>query len=189
MVAEVFIPLEELNINDITIHPPTSAYPIRIPTALISYTNTIYSLPKLSVFTPFFTIYSWNHLKGRLELEGCLSKFNDFFDYIVKTLIKNPEWCSQPKITYDDIKNKLQPFIINKRLVLYINTQKTEETVIYVKEKNIIQRKTDVSNDLFHPGQQVRIALRFQGIVFLKNSNGNLNFRIQHQVASVYIKE
>jgi len=188
MAAEVFIPLEGLNVDNIIIHSPTSAYPVRIPTALISYTNQLYSLPKLSIFTPFLTIHSWDSTKGRLELDGTFTKFNDFFEMILKTLVKNPEWSSQTKNTNEDIKSKLQPFIINKRLVLYINSQRNEETVIYMKENDTIQRTYDVTNETFHSGQQVRIALRFQGIVFLKNTTGNLNYRIQHQVASVYVK-
>ena len=186
MTAEVFIPLEGLNIDDIIIHPPTSAYPIRIPTALISYKNSLYELPKLSIFTPLMTIHSWDSIKGRLEMDGVFSKFNELYEMILKTLVKNPKWSSSVKTSYDEIKSKLQSFIINKRLVLYINTQKNDETILYTKKENILQRTYDITNDSFHSGQQVRIALRFQGIVFLKNSSANINYRIQHQVASVY---
>lgn len=188
MTAEVFIPLEVLHINDIIIHPPTSAYPVRIPTAMISYANDLYSLPKLSIFTPFFTVHSWNSSKGRLELDGSFSKLNELFEKILITLVNNPSWSSHAKTTYEEVKSKLQPFIINKRFVVYINTQKNEETVIYTKDKSGIHRKYNVTDDILETGQQIRIGIRFQGIVFLKNTTGILNYRIQHHVVNVFVK-
>ena len=183
--AEVFLPLEDLDVKNIVIHPPTSSYPIRIPLSIVSYTST-FTMPKLSILTPFLKVHSWDASKGRLEVVATevLPVIRSLEETILQKLVKNPNWSSLTSHTYEEVKGRFQPLIINSILRFYTNNQDSEGITVY--NNTIIEK---LSETTFHPGQYVRIALRFQGLVFLKNCNGGLFYRLQHQITRIYCKE
>jgi hypothetical protein len=43
-IAEVFLPLQTMNIKNIVVNPPISVYPIRTPIATILYNATLNSV-------------------------------------------------------------------------------------------------------------------------------------------------
>jgi aspartate carbamoyltransferase regulatory subunit len=187
-IAEVFLPLQTMNISSICLHPPVSVYPVRIPTVHISYKNSIFTLPNLAIFTPFLIVKSWDAIKGRLELcDGggdSFTKLQALHESILKILVLNPSWSSVSAISYTELKSKFQPLIANKVLRLYLTNQDLDGITVYSKDSVV----KGVSDKSFQPKQQLRIALRLQGIVLLKNSNSSLFYRLQHQVASIYTK-
>jgi len=187
-IAEVFLPLQIMNISSIYLHPPVSVYPVRIPTVHISYKNSIFTVPKLAIFTPFLSVKTWDAKKGILELyDSCgdsFSKLQALHESILKTLVSHPSWSSVPNITYEEIKAKFQPLIVNKVLTLYLNNQDSDGITVYSKD-SCTKGMLDTS---LQPKQRIRVALRFQGVVFLKNNNSSLFYRLQHQVSSIYIK-
>jgi hypothetical protein len=182
--AEIFTPLETIEIDKIIIHPPVSSYPIRIPTSVLSYTN-IFTMPKLSVLTPFLKIHSWDNSKGRLELvvSDISQVLLSLQEKLLQKIVRNPAWSSLTSHTYEEVRGRFQPILTNGIMPLYLNNQGPEgltvhngTTVEYISESSLQQ------------GQEVRVALRFQGLVFLKNSNGGLFYRLQHQVSRIYCK-
>jgi hypothetical protein len=103
--VEVFLPLQKLNIDSIIVSPPTSLYPIKIPTANISYKHENFTLPKLSIFTPFLTVTSWDPVKGRLDLvdnlhTNSLEILQNLQDFVINCIIENPEWSNTLKISF-----------------------------------------------------------------------------------------
>jgi hypothetical protein len=186
-IAEVFLPLQTMNIKNIVVNPPISVYPIRTPIATILYKDPMFTLQKISILTPFLTIHSWDPKKGRLELsdssEGLsLLKLQAFYECLLKSLIAHPEWSGVPKITVDELKMRFQPIVANKLITLYINDQ---HDGLYSYSKKWVKGVTD---DLLQPGQQVRIALRFQGLMFLKNDSPVTFYRLQHQITKLYFR-
>ena len=182
--AELFIPLENLDIDNMTIHPPTSIYPIRIPVSILSYTTT-FIMPKLCILTPFLKIHSWDATNGRLELVAgeMTSIINSLQETLIQKLVKNPNWSSLTSHTYEDVKGRFQPLVINNNIVLYTTIQ-CPDTIIIYNDTGIHH----ISENSFQKGQYARVALRFQGLVFLKNMNGGLFYRLQHQISRIYCK-
>jgi hypothetical protein len=182
--AEVFIPLENLQLENIRIHPPTSPYPIRIPTSILSYTTT-FTMPKLSVLTPFLKVHSWDFSKGRLELVvGDMSHIVlNLQELLIQKIVKNPAWSSLASHSYDEVKGRFQPIVTNGIIPLYLNNQGPEGISVHTGDT-----VKYISESALQHGQQVRVALRFQGLVFLKNTNGGLFYRLQHQVTRIYCK-
>jgi len=186
--AEVFLPLEKLEVDKITIHPPISPYPVRIPISHLSYTicsQGFATMPKLSILTPFLKIHSWDPLKGRLELiaDDVSLILQSLQEALIQKIIKNPAWSSLTNHTYAEVKGRLQPIILNNILPLYLNNQGPEG--ITINNENTINYNL---NNCLQQGQQIRVALKFQGLIFLKNSNGGLFYRLQHQVTRIYCK-
>ena len=102
---------------------------------------------------------------------------------IIKKLSENPEWSNSSKITLDEVKGRFQPIISKGLLVLYINSNNSDKINIYNKNSS----KKGVPDNLFYQGQKLRVALQFQGIFFLKNSQGKLFYRLQHQILSIFL--
>ena len=181
--AEVFIPLENLQLENIRIHPPTSPYPIRIPTSILSY-SSCFTMPKLSVLTPYLKIHSWDSSKGRLELiAGDMSQvLLNLQELLLQKIIKNPAWSSLMSHSYEEVKGRFQPILTNGIIPMYLNNQGPEGISLHTGDS------VKYTLESLQSGQQVRVALRFQGLVFLKNSNGGLFYRLQHQVTRIYCK-
>lgn len=183
--TETFIPLDNLDVNYIDIHDPLSSYPIRVPVASISYTNSLYTIPRLSIFTKLVNVVAWDSEKFRLDLSDAenFGPLQEFQECIIKKISENPEWSNCSKISVDEVRTRFQPIISKGLLSLYINSNNSDKINIY---NNKTSRK-GVSDNLFYQGQQLRIALRFQGIFFMKNSQGKLFYRLQHQIISIFM--
>ena len=185
--AEVFLPLQTMNIKNIVVNPPISGYQNRIPISIITYKNPMFTLPKVSILTQLLTIHSWDPKKGRLELidspEGlALLKLQALYEHILKTLCINPEWSNLNKINPEEIKSYFQPIVSNKIITFYINDQQEK---IYSYSNKWTKGVTD---KLLQPGQQVRIAIRFQGLMYLRNNSPITFYRLQHQIAKIYFR-
>jgi len=183
--TEVFIPLDRLDIKYIDIHSPLSSYPIRVPVSNISYSNSLYTIPRLSIFTKLVNVASWDPEKFRLELSDAdnFSRLQELQETIIKKISENPEWSNCSKISLDEVRARFQPVITKGLLPLYINSNNSDKIIVYSKNTS----KKGVTDNLFYQGQQLRISLRFQGIFFLKNSQGKLFYRLQHQITSIFL--
>jgi hypothetical protein len=183
--TEIFIPLEKMDCNYIDVHVPIPIYPIRVPVANISYKNTLYTLPRLSIFTKLVNVVSWDSEKFRLELSDAenFGKLQELQESIIKRISENPEWSNCSKISIDEVRVRFQPIITKGLLSLYINSNNSDKINVYTNKTS----KKGVSDNLFYQGQQLRIALRFQGIFFMKNSQGKLFYRLQHQINSIFL--
>jgi hypothetical protein len=192
MSLEIFIPLQNLDINNVHIHPPTSTYPLRIPTSLLSYSNSLCTIPKISVLTDSFFVHNWDPIKGKLELvePKQVHSFKNIIalqELVIQKLIENPSWSSFTKYNNEDIQARFQYPIYNNIFTLFLNNKGPEGIFIHSADgsKKLTLTST-VPEKLFHQGQRLRIALRFQGLVFLKNTNSKLFYRLQHQIAHIY---
>jgi hypothetical protein len=181
---DVYIPIQTLNLKQIEVHTPLSIYPMKLPVAVLSYKTPIYNMPKLSIFTTILTIQAWDHVKFRLELsdEGCFLPLLDLQDTLIQTIMKHPEWSGTNKLTLEEVRSRFQPIISKNLLTHYLHSNTSNKLLIYSAGS-----KKPVAHDSFHVGQKIRVAIRFQGLLFLKNTQGNLFYRLQHQVSAVYL--
>jgi len=182
---EVYIPIQTLDPKAVVISSPVSIYPMKLPVASLSYKTPIYTIPRLNIFTKGLTVHSWDPAKFRLELTD-----NDGFAALIElqeTLIafiaQHPEWSGCNKLSVEEVRIKFQPIISKNLLTLYINLNSSDKITIHSKDSS----KKGVSHESFHQGQQIRVALNFQGLLFLKNSQGSLFYRLQHQIMAMYV--
>jgi hypothetical protein len=192
MSAEIFIPLQNLVMDNVIVHPPTSTYPLRIPTSILSYSNSICTIPRFAVLTESFIVHNWDPVKGKLELAEprqvpSFKKLVGLQELLIQKLVENPSWSSLQKTTYEDIQSRFQHPIFNSIFTLFLNNKGPEGIFIHsVEGLKKLTLTSVLPEKLFHQGQRLRIALRFQGLVFLKNTNSKLFYRLQHQIAHIY---
>ena len=181
---EVYIPIQNLQLKYMQIHTPLSIYPMKLPVAMISYKTPIYTIPKLSIFTTILTVQAWDPVKFRLELsdEGGFLPLLELQDTLIHSILKQPEWTGSSKLTLEEVRGRFQPIIVKNLLTLYLHSNTNHKLFMYSPNS-----KKPVSHDSFHVGQKVRVAIRFKGLFFLKNAQGNLFYRLQHQVSAVYV--
>jgi len=181
---EVYIPIKTLDIKGLVVSSPVSIYPMKLPIAILSYKTPIYTIPKLSIFTDILTVHSWDPVKFRLELtiEEGFKTMTELQETLITTISQHPEWSGANKISLEEVRGRFQPLISKNILTLYLHSNTAEKVIIQSSNS-----KKSVTHDSFHQGQKVRVAIRFQGLIFLKNAQGNLFYRLQHQVSSVYL--
>jgi hypothetical protein len=183
-LMEAFIPMENLDITAINILSPVSIYPMKLPIATLSYKTPEYSISRLNIFTEVLTVHSWDPIKFRIELvdKNNFKILQELQNLLINKICQNPEWSGSDKLNIEDINNRFQPIISKNILTMYINLNYTNKILFHSKTSC----KKGVSHNSFHQGQQIRIAFNFQGLLFLKNSQGNLFYRLQHQIVTVY---
>ena len=181
---EVYIPIKLLDTNALVVSSPVSIYPMKLPIAILSYKTPIYTMPKLSIFTDTLTVHSWDPVKFRLELtnDDSLKIMTELQETLIMIISQHPEWSGVNKISLEEVRGRFQPLISKNIMTLYLHSNTAEKVNIYS-----LNSKKPVTHDSFHQGQKVRVAIRFQGLIFLKNAQGNLFYRLQHQVSSVYL--
>jgi hypothetical protein len=182
---DVYIPIQNLESSAIVISAPVSIYPMKLPVAILSYKTPIYTIPRLKIFTKNLVVQTWDPIKFRLELadNDNFKELIDLQETIISSIHQHPEWSGCNNINIEEVRTKFQPIICKNLLTLYINLNSLDKILIY--STNDI--KKGVSHDSFQQGQQIRVALNFQGLLFLKNSHGNLFYRLQHQISTIYI--
>lgn len=158
---------------------------MKLPISVLSYKTPTYNLSKLNIFSGLLTVQSWDPVKFRLELcdKNNFNTLQALQAVLINKITENPEWSGSNKLTVEDINNKFQPIVSKNLLTLYINLNSSDKITLYSKNGS----KSGVTHDSFHQGQQLRIAFNFQGLLFLKNSQGNLFYRLQHQIVAVYL--
>jgi len=158
---------------------------MKLPISALSYKTATYNLSRLNIFTGLVSVQSWDPVKFRLELSD-KNNFNTLQALqavLINKIVLNPEWSGSNKLTIEDVNTKFQHIISKNLLTLYINMASADKIVLQSKNGS----KSGVTHDSFHQGQQLRIAFNFQGLLFLKNSQGNLFYRLQHQIVAVYL--
>ena len=182
---DVYIPLQNLDPSSVYLCSPTSIYPMKLPISMLSYKTPTYNLSRLNIFTGLLTVQSWDPAKFRLELsdKDNFKTLQGLQAVLIDKIIQNPEWSGSNKLNLEDVNNKFQPIVSKNLLTLYINLSSADKIMFHSKNGS----KSGVSHDCFHQGQQLRIAFNFQGLLFLKNSHGNLFYRLQHQILAVYL--
>jgi hypothetical protein len=200
---EAFLPLQALEIGCIQIQEPkviptshisTTMYSAERPLAGLSYKSDTFRMPCLAILTPFCKVKSWDCVIGKLELEveeDSLTsiKFAALQQQIFSLLEENPQWfaLSGAKLK-QDLMNNVQQLFHDNILTVYLHGINPEKKLMgraWIWKNNVWQKGVMAST--FQKGQQVRLAMRFQGISFLHSKdNYKTKYRIQHQVVAVY---
>lgn len=194
--AEVFYPLQALHLGNVHIHPPaqntstfTPQYSTRLPILPISYTDSLLTLPKLGILTPFLQVVSWDGTTGRLDLEfdtdylHC-TKFHEFQLLCIQYLEQHPEYY-QGK---EDHTIRFQNFIQTNILTVFLSCSDTSTLKTNLYSPSTKEWKQISSEYVFTKGQKVRIALRCQGLLCIPIQGGGMRFRLQHTVPAVYLR-
>ena len=183
-IIEVYIPIQNVDTTAIVVTSPVSIYPMKLPIALISYKTPIYTIPRLSIFTKKISVHSWDPIKFRLELTDNedFTILNELQEILIHKIVQYPEWSGSNKLTVDEVRSKFQPNILKNLLILYLHSNPVDKIILHSTKS-----KKPVTHDSFYQGQLLRVAIRFQGLLFLKNAQGNLFYRLQHQVSAIYV--
>ena len=199
---EMFLPLEQMEMDHIKLEAPKRLHSaetdIRYERRILplSYEAPLFRLPCLAVITPFMKVHSWDSSTGRLEFEideGSIvhRQITAFEQRIIQLLLENTIWLEYtPSNIQTHILQNLQYAIHDSILTLYLHGQnistKPMGRVWGWKQGAWTKGATQAS---FKTGQQLRVAIRFQGICFFPNSPAKSKYRIQHQTVAVYYKD
>jgi hypothetical protein len=201
--TEMFLPLQALEVGNICIHQPKASrgpgvpqYAADRPIAALSYKTSTFVLPCLSVLTPFLKVYAWDPTTGRLDLETdehslIAIKCNAVQETILDTLFTKSEWLQGTGIkTKEDLKHNFQQMISGNILSIYLhgpNPEKKQMGRVWIWKDNLWHKGATPS--VFKKDQEIRIALRFQGVCFLPQQNGKTRLRLQHQTIAIFHKD
>jgi hypothetical protein len=205
--AEMFLPFQALEPSNICINEPYSFKTSHTAhsnesnqgeqtktIALLSYKTSVFTLPSLNILTQFCRVSAWDSATGRLDLEIdptsiTASKCIALQDFITTTLKAKPSWLPVGQRKPDDISANFQKLLYNGILTVYLHGANPEKKVMgraWQYMKGIWER--GVGPGSFKKGQQIRVALRFQGLCFITLVNGVVRYRLQHQTVCIYHK-
>jgi len=199
--AEFFLPLQAIEVQHIQIEEPKKPvgpgiplYAIDRPIAALSYSHPNYRMPILNILTPFLKVHSWDSLTGRLELEVDISsqiamKCSLIQEHFIHLLSSNLHWLLPYTQSKEELRENFQEIIHDQILSIYLhgpNPEKKQTGRVWIWNKPHWQK--GASGASFKKGQQIRVALRFQGICFLQTSSKKMKYRIQHQTISIFHK-
>jgi hypothetical protein len=200
--VEMTIPLEQLDINSITIEEPKKLRlhesGIRYERTLIPfvYTVSVFKFHNLSILTPFMKVHAWDSSTGRLsfELEKnsiAYKKFIEFEQKIIKLLLNHISWLGHtPDNIHEHIQKTLQYTLVDNILTIYLHGQNiSTKPMGRVWGWNKGMWIKGATQESFKKGQELRVAVRFQGICFFPNAPTKSRYRIQHQTIGVYYKD
>jgi hypothetical protein len=199
---EMVLPLEQLDVQNLHLEQPRrlrsnetdSRYERTI--LPLSYETVGFKMPCFAILTPFMKVHAWDSASGRLEFElehDSLPyiKIKEFENHIRKLLLEHKSWLEYkgPDIE-DHIERSLQYSIAGSILTIYLHgqnlTHKPMGRVWGWKQGAWVKGAAPTS---FKKGQQLRIAIRFQGICFFPYAPAKSKYRIQHQTIAVYYKD
>jgi len=200
--TEIFIPLQTIEIKDIHMNEPKKIsgpgippYAIDRPIATLSYINSNYTIPTLSIFTPFLKIHSWDSTSGRLELEidihsSTAMKYSNIQEHIITLLSEKPQWFYPYTKKKEEFLTNFQRMIHGNLLTIYLhgpNPEKKQTGRVWIWNQTSWQKGASVNS--FKKGQLIRVALRLQGVCFLQSSSSkDIRYRIQHQIVTIIHK-
>jgi hypothetical protein len=198
--AEMMIPLQGMDISKIILNSPQKVtgpgipvYAQDRPLASLQYHDTLYRLSCLSILTPFLTVIHWDSSIGKLELQvlqgtSTYIKFNLLQEFIINTITKyQRSWLEMSNSSATEIRSMFQHILSGERLILYLHGPNPEQKTcgrIWSWNKGWFKGANSSS---FKVGDEIRVALRLQGVCFLHQAHGS-KFRIQHQTVAVYHK-
>ena len=196
---EMILPLEQMEMAPIRLESPrrlrSTETDARYERTILplSYETPLFRLPTLTVLTPFMKVHSWDSSTGRIEFELeessiAYRQIIAFEQRIIQLLLENTKWL---EYTTHDIEahvyQNLQYSIHGNILTLYLHGQNTSTKpmgrVWGWKQDTWTKGATQAS---FKKGQELRVAIRFQGICFFPNAPAKSKYRIQHQTIAVY---
>ena len=193
--AEAFYPLQALHIPNVQIHPPahnastfTPQYSTRLPILPISYTDSLLTLPKLGILTPFLRVNTYDPSTGRLELEFdvdsiCNSKLHELQALCIQYLENHTE-ITQSK---ENTTIRFQNFMNTNLLTVFLSCSDTSTLKTNIYSPKLKNWRQLSSNDTFIKGQQLRLAIRCQGLLCIPIQGGGIRFRLQHTVSAIYL--
>lgn len=206
--TEIFLPFQALETSHICINEPYTFRTLTIhyqghqsqqneqpkTIALLSYKTPIFTLPSLNILTQFCRVAAWDSTTGRLDLDidpasKTAAKCLALQDFITSTLRQKSSWLPANQRRPEDISANFQKLLYNGIMTVYLHGSNPEKKVMgrawqYVKG----EWERGVGPGSFKKGQQVRVALRFQGLCFITLPNGVVRYRLQHQTVCVYHK-
>jgi hypothetical protein len=163
----------------------------------LSYQDTDFRFPYLSILLPLLTIKSYDPITGRLalDLEGApavATKLVAFQDMILAVMQQQQKtWFSEANVyqrSAQDLRNGFQSMIDGSILYLYCPSGTGPygpcDVSLYTESRGWQQ---NMQRELLLPGIQIRVAFRLQG-VSLHMSPQKLwtgRFRIQHRILTI----
>jgi hypothetical protein len=199
---EMVLPIEQLNLGCIQLEAPkrlrSAETDVRYERLILplAYETPLYRLPCLAVLTPFMKVHSWDSSTGRLEFE--LERDSLVYRYItafeqklIHLLVENSKWLGYS--THDiqsHVQQNLQYAIHDCIFTVYLHGQNVSTKPmgrVWGWKQGLWAKGATPSS--FKKGQQLRVALRFQGICFFPNAPAKSKYRIQHQTIAVYYKD
>jgi len=199
--AEIFIPLQAIELSSIQLNEPTRltgpgvpSYAIHRPIATLSYATTQYRIPVLSILTPFLKVHSWDSSTGRLELTvdsdpTVLTKCTLIQEHILGLLASKPQWIHAYTRSKEELRVNFQTLVQENYLTVYLhgpNPEKKQNGRVWIWQDGIWQK--GASSTSFKKDQSIRVALRLQGICFLQTLAKKMRYRIQHQIVTIFHK-
>jgi hypothetical protein len=200
--AEIFLPIQAFTISNIQTQEPKKHSGIGVPAyvanrhlAQMSYHTSLLHLPCVAVFTPFCKVAAWDSTTGRLDLEiddqpSMITKLNALQEMIQDMLLKQSKWLPSHQRTRAAIEQTFHKLLRGTMFTVYVhgsNPEGKQTGRVWMWKTGVWQK--GVSQASFRKGQQIRLAIRFQGICFLPSSNGgDVYTRLQHQVISIIHK-
>lgn len=194
--AEMFVPLHAIDSHGIRIGEPkrntapgVPAYAQDRPIAHTTYTTPAITMPVIGTLTPFLRVHAWDSSLGRLDLDldtGSKQKLHAIQEACLRGLEQNPGWLRGQGTCVDEVRQSFQSMLNGTVLSLYLHgpNQDTKPTGrVWIWNQGWQKGATASS---FRKGQQIRVALRIQGVCFLQTPAGKTRLRVQHQTVAVF---
>ena len=199
---EMVLPLETLDVQNLRLEPPrklrSSETDIRYERTILplSYETPLFKMPCFAVLTPFMKVHAWDSSTGRLEFEldsesTAYMQIVGFEHHLISLLFKHASWLDyKGGDLQEHIERSMQYSIVGNIFTIYLHGQNTTNKpmgrVWGWKQGAWVK---GASQGTFKKGQQLRVAIRFQGICFFPNAPAKSKYRIQHQTIAVYYKD
>ena len=193
--AEFFLPIQTLHADSIQIDSPNYThtqhkfhYTAERPIAPLWYKTPEFTLSTLNILTTPLRIHSWDSSTGRLELETDTLTATQFIA-IQKRILTLLEGHRGWFLPHTNIQQDFQYMYHNSILTIYLHGFNPDQVHTgRIWNWSAAAWKKGVDQTSFSKGQTVRLAIRFQGICFLKVEGGKMRYRIQHQTVAIYNK-
>ena len=195
--AEFFLPIQTLNTDSIQIDSPNYTHTNRQkktyhtserPIAGVWYKTPEFTLSTLNILTTPLRVHSWDSSTGRLELETdtiTATQIIAIQKRILTLLEGHRDWF--PPNT--NIQQDFQYMYHNSILTVYLHGFNPDQAHTgRVWNWSTAVWKKGVGPTSFSKGQTLRLAIRFQGICFIKTEGCKTRYRIQHQTVAIYHK-
>lgn len=147
----------------------------------LSYIDPSFTLSPLTILTPIGYVYAWDVESGRLDIEiPPTSQFYKGFCEFQTAL------CKQVSASTGVGVQSFYPMLHQTILSVYIHTNPQDEKKVGIYRNS--EWSETFTKETLHKGQSIRLAIRFQGICFFKNSvTHEQKYRIQHHTRAIFV--
>ena len=194
--AEFFIPLQNIQPLHIKLDEPKKQASLNQdrPIAHLSYESTLFKMPTLAILTPFLKVSSWDSSTGRLDMEVDehslgFQKFLSVEETLLDLLASHPSWLRANKSSKEELKHTFQRILKDNIFTVYLHGQNQDTKPagrVWIYKEGAWSKGATASS--FKRGQQLRVAVRLQGVCFLQYPGQPTRLRIQHQTVAVLHK-